>query len=300
MQGRYVKQTEKAQKMFTEAARLTSLFDKKNRNRIVHRAFIGETVSRVYLPVYEYHDLLYDGVTHIKIGDSLLMQQLLINILDFKREWEPLFLSTICPGCGDAMHGSRDTLVLRCFNCETQWIEEGGRFIQLAYGVVAPLESDVSYIPFWQIEPEVDGTELTSFADFLHLTNQPVVVQQKHCDQKLTFIIPAFKVNPATLLQASKTLTLLQLAFHEQYSKALPECFPVTLPQSEAVQVLKSVLAASAVSSKRVMDILPMLKFHVKGFKLLYLPFRNAGHDFIQHHTGVSLAAAALRFGRSL
>ncbi len=299
-QGSYVKQTEKAEKMFAEAARLTTLFAKKNQNTIAHRAFIGETVSRVYLPVYAYQGLLYDGVTHRKIGDSSMVHRLLSNVLTFKREWEPLFLSTLCPGCGDAMQGGRDSLVMRCSNCESQWIEVGGRFVQLTFGVVRPLEREVSYIPFWQIEPEVDGADLSSLADFLHLTNQPVVVQRKHFNHKLSFIIPAFKVNPVTLLQAAKNLTMQQLAFCEQSSSALSECFPVTLPHSEAVQALKSVLAASAVSSRRVMELLPKLNFHVRKMRLLYLPFRDAGHDYIQHHTGVSLAAAALRFGRSL
>jgi hypothetical protein len=298
--GSFVKQTEKAEKMFAEAARLTTLFEKKTRKKVIHRAFIGETVSRVYLPVYEYHGLLYDGVTHLSLGGGSLTQQLLTNVLAFKREWEPLFLSTICPGCGDAMQGSRDSLVMRCLNCESQWTEEDGRFTQLDYGVVTPLEGGARFIPFWQIEPEVDGAQLASLADFLHLTNQPVVVQRKHFDHKLSFIIPAFKVNPLTLLQAAKNLTMLQLAFCEQYKKPLPECFPVTLPHSEAVQVLKSVLAASAVSAKRVMDVLPKINFRVNKKRLLYLPFRDGGHDYIQHNTGVSLATAALRFGRSL
>lgn len=300
LMGRYVRQSVKAEKIFSEAARLTTLFAKDRKNRVIHRAYIGETVSRVYLPVYVSHDILYDGVNHQELGPGALAQELSARLLPYDPQWEPRFISTICPECGDVMQGSSDTLVMNCRHCETLWLEEHGRFVRLEYRALPPLESSARFIPFWQIEPEIENQQLATLADFLELTNQPVVIQREHRQRKLAFLIPAFKMNPSAFLQAARNMTVLQPALHGKGQAMLDNIYPVTLAHREAVEVLKSVLAASAVSARRVMALLPSLVFHVRRKKLLYLPFRDAGHDWIQHHTGVSIASAALRFGRKL
>lgn len=300
--GRYVRQSVKAEQIFTEAARITMLYEKENKNRIIHRAFIGETVSRIYLPAYLYQDTLYDGITHQDIGPGSVAEQLSGQLVPFKAEWEPRFISTHCPACGDVMQGASDTLVMICGNCETQWLEEQGRFVQLDCQVVAAREDSARFIPFWQIEPLVEGYPLATFADFLRLTNQPVVIRQYHQARRLSFMVPAFKMNPSQFLQTAKALTVHQDALEPDGRQRLEadSTYPVTLSYSEAVESLKSILAASAVSAKKVMEILPALSFTAPKKRLIYLPFRNSGHDYIQHQTGVSISAAALRFGRKL
>ncbi len=298
--GQYIRQNVKAQKIFAEAARLTSLFNTDRKNTITHRAFIGETISRIYFPVYTHNGSLFDGVNNYEIGSSAAAKQLISNVIAFSSEWEPRFLSTICPKCGDSMNGSAGTLVMNCENCETQWYEDGGRFKAVEYRVMPALYEKAKYIPFWCLEPEVDGCRLESLADFLKLTNQPVVAQEYHYRKKLSFIVPAFKVNPTIYLNTAKNLTILQSAFENTITQRLTNIYPVTLEHKEAVQSLKSVLAASALSYRLVRGVMESMTFNVETTKLIYLPFRNAGHDLIEHHTGMSIPAAALRFGRSL
>jgi hypothetical protein len=300
--GGYVRQSVKAEQIFTEAARITMLYEKENKNRILHRAFIGETVSRIYLPAYLYNDMLYDGISHQNIGTASVAEELSGQLIPFNTEWEPRFIATHCPACGDVMQGARETLVMLCGNCETQWLEEQGRFIRLDCQTVTALEDSARYLPFWQIEPFVTGYQLATFADFLRLTNQPVVIRPQHQARSLSFIVPAFKMNPSQFLQAAKALTVLQDGFQPDGEQRLDpgSAYPVTLSHSEAVEALKSILAASAVSVKKVMEILPSLSFTAQKKRLIYLPFRDAGHDCIQHQTGVSISTAALRFGRKL
>ena len=300
--GGYVRQSVKAEQIFTEAARITMLYEKENKNRRLHRAFIGETVSRIYLPAYLYNDMLYDGISHRNIGTASVAEELSGQLIPFNTEWEPRFISTHCPACGDVMQGARETLVMLCGNCETQWLEEQGRFIRLDCQTVTALEDSARYLPFWQIEPFVTGYQLATFADFLRLTNQPVVIRPQHQARSLSFIVPAFKMNPSQFLQAAKALTVLQDSLQPGGEQRLDpgSAYPVTLSHSEAVEALKSILAASAVSVKKVMEILPSLSFTAQKKRLIYLPFRDAGHDCIQHQTGVSISTAALRFGRKL
>ena len=298
--GNYVRQTIKAKTIFSDAARLTTLFNRDKKEDIVHRAFIGETISRVYLPLYAYHGFLYDGVTHTKIGPSSLVDKMMESRVKFHAGWEPRFLSTICPGCGDTMVGSRDTLVMRCNNCVTCWREVDGQFRKIDFGVVESSGGDAIYLPFWYIEPEVDGYKLHSLGDYLEFVNHPVVITGRHRQKKLAFIIPAFKVTPNTYLQAAKNLTAVQLAFTDEQQIPLTTSYPVTMPFTEAVQSLKSVLAGAAVSPKMVFGILDKLTFKVGESRLLYLPFQWIGRDIRQERSGFSFSSAALRYGRSL
>lgn len=302
LQGRFVRQSVKTDTIFAESVRLTELFSKDRGKQVRHLAFIGETVSRVYLPVYVHNDTLYDGITRQEFGAGSRAGQLADKVIPFSTDWEPRFISTICPQCGEAMQGDRESLVVNCANCEHQWLEENGRFAQLEYQVAPPREEGARFIPFWQIEPEGENPQLATLADFLELTNQPLVIRQQHRERKLRFIVPAFKMNPSLFLQIARNLTVLQTDYDcfEQRGFSSEEIYPVTLAHQEAVESLKSVLAAAAVSTKRVMELLPSLVFRASRKKLVYLPFRDTGHDCIEHHTGISLPTAALRYGRKL
>lgn len=299
LQGKYVHQSIPAKKIFSDAAKLTTLFSTDKKSRPHHRAFIGETLSRVYLPVYAHRGVIYDGVTNLKLGSEDLVHEFRKKTVPFRQDWEPAFLSTICPGCGDTMHGSRDSLVMSCNNCETAWEEVEGKFSKLDFDLVAQKYKGGHYLPFWILEPEVEGYELTTLADFIRMTNQPIVPQKIHREKRLAIVVPAFKVKPQIYLTISKNLTLLQAAFQNLAKQTPRTSYPVTLPFDEAVQSLKSVLVGTAVSQEKVIELLDTMSLTVTRKKLLYLPFRP-GRDLIQDQTGVSLSSASLSHGRSL
>lgn len=299
-QGRYIRQTVKAEKMLIEAARLTTLLSADNKSRVVHRAFIGETISRIYLPVYVHQGEIFDGVTRNRIDAETILNSGELSTVSYRADWEPKFLSTVCPGCGDVMQGSRDTLVLYCANCESSWMEEGGRFVSIAHLTLPAGNAESTHMPFWYFTTRTEGFSLNTLADFLSLTNQPIVIRRGHSEEQMHFLVPAFKLTPNTFLNTAKNMTLLQTQVRHAAPGPLGRRYPVTLSHSEAMQALKSVLAASSVNVKRVMELLPSIRFRVKGMKLLYLPFHYVGHDWVEQYTGVSISSAHLRFGRTL
>ncbi len=298
--GQFVRLTEKVRTVFTKAALLTSAFSKAGTQPLYHRAFIGETVSYIYLPTYIDDDRLYDAVLNREIGSIRVGDTLFQKMGRFRSRWEPRFLSTICPHCAEALEGEHDSLALTCPNCVSIWSERDGRFEKIDWEMVASVRDDSRYLPFWKITPDVEGLNLSSFADFLRLTNHPVVIKKEHEKIPLTFWVPAFKVRPKFLLHLSKGLTLTQNRILEGEQQALSGLYPVTLPFSEAMQALKSILAKSGLNKKKLFPQLPDVSFQVRNSHLTYLPFNDRGHDLVQEHTGVTMAKAVLRFARSM
>ncbi len=141
---------------------------------------------------------------------------------------------------------------------------------------------------------------MESFGDFLKLTNQPVVVQKKHEETELVFWIPAFKVRPSTFLRLGKNMTLSQSKIPEGEEVMTKRMHPVTLQRTEAIQALKSILAGAALNKNKLLPTLPDIRFHTMDTELVYLPFLDKGHDFVQEHTDLSLAKSVLHFGRKL
>ena len=124
----FLRQNIKADTIFQQAVRLTDLFSSGKAHSILHRAFIGETLSKVYLPLYKDGCGLYDAVTCERINEESVSKEGLGDTVPYSSSWEPSFLSTLCPNCGESMVGSTDTLVLECRNCQSCWQENDGHF----------------------------------------------------------------------------------------------------------------------------------------------------------------------------
>ena len=300
--GRFIPQTMEPEKIFSQAVRLTALFSPEKKQQLYHRAFIGETLSRIYLPVYRQEEALFDAVTNLEIGRAdQRWQELAGRSLAFQPSWQPRFLSTLCPHCAAPMTGEADALVLHCRNCQTMWEESEGSFAAVDWGRVPAREKTDLAVPFWKISLKVqnDGM-LRSFADFLRLTNQPVVARPADEDLPLSFWVPACKLPPAVFLQTAHLLTVSQRRIAGSSPGPLTQAQPVNLSRQEAGQALKSVLATAALAKKAVLPLLPSLALQAEDSSLVYLPFRNAGHDLIERQTSVAITAAALKFGRKL
>lgn len=301
--GRFVRQTIDPETVFAQAIKLTALFAPEAKQQLYHRAFIGETLSRIYLPLYVLDDVLFDGVTNIEIGRiDHFWSESLQKAAAFQKKWEPRFLSTLCPHCAAPMAGEADALVLHCPNCQRMWEERDGGFTPVDWQNIRGQGDDDLAVPFWKITLRAENTSvLKTFADFLRFTNQPVVVRNYDEALTLSFWIPAFKLTPSLFLQTACYLTVTQ----KRIPGGKPEeistrSYPVNLPRQEAVQALKSVVGAAALDKKSVLPLLASLQLSPEKIILVYLPFRDAGHDLIQRHTSVAITSAALRFGRKL
>ena len=122
--GRFLRQTSKAQVVLEKAMRLTPLRVEKRKHErtyqdgevisigsrietveysshshFLHRAFIGETISVVYLPLGFTENEIVDGVS----GNHLLNREQAVGVplrgTPFNPRWQVHFMSTLCPGC---------------------------------------------------------------------------------------------------------------------------------------------------------------------------------------------------------
>ena len=298
--GHFFRQQLKAEAIFELAALSAGGVLEKNPEPLYHRAFIGETISCLYLPLYLHGGILYDAVTNRSLAEGVSGAELEGLCLPFQKQWMPRFLATLCPVCGGSLEGERDSLVLSCHNCQTSWEEVCGVLRSLAWQRLTSAHKDARYLPFWKIEVKASGVEMETFGDFLRLTNQPLVVRPEHNRLALCFWVPAFKIRPQIFLNLARNLTLSQKRLPAGEAVMAAGLFPVTLPQSEAVQAVKTVLAEAAVNKRDILPLLPGISFKPQATELVYLPFINNGHDWVQEHILLAVPGSVLRFGRSL
>ncbi len=297
--GKFFKFTLKAADILMRAAKLSS---SSNSGEIIHRAFIGETMSIMYLPVYIEDGGIYDAVLDRPIAElSGTMDD--IEKLILKKAPETVsFIPTLCPKCGWTMQGEKDSVALVCRNCDTAW-EAGDKKFNNIKTLISSKKADKDnvYLPFWKITARTKGIEINSFADFINATGQPLFVRDEHNSMKMNYWSPAFKIRPKMFLQLSKQFTIMQKNdFETPNPFPSQKLHPVTLPPGEAVQSLKIILASSTIMKKNVIPFLPKIGFKVEEKTLVYIPFRETGYDLINDDLGVSVNRQSLEFGRKL
>ncbi len=258
-------------------------FSKTLAKPILHQSHIGETVSLLYSPVY-FDSKLYDAVLNSPIYGKLADDD------GFKLEAFPgrppdgniTFIPTLCPHCGWDLEGERDTLVLLCRNCTSAWYATGNKLKQLKFGLHPYDGEDVLYLPFYRIRADVEGIQLNSYADLVDVANLPRVAQEGWHNLGFRFWAPAFKVRPRVFLRLSTNMTLAQ-----PRDKIIPELprarhQPITMPVTEAVESLCINLSSFVKPRTRLSDIIPGIKIDAKSFVLVYVPFKEDHHEFIQ------------------
>ena len=296
-QGSFLKCFLKTSEMLARAEKQSSAAIS---DEIFYRAYVGEAINLIYLPLYVEKGALFDAITHHPVARLPSDRKKFSSITENISPWKLTFLATLCPRCGWNLEGKKDSVVLTCTNCQTAWEAQRGRFISVDFLVVSGELPDVTYLPFWKMSVRTEGIAINSFADFIRITNQPRVVQKRWHDRGMTFWAPAFKIRPKLFLAISRRLTLAQENLEGK--KAFPNQtrHPVTLPLAEAIQGIKLTLAHSTVNKKEVLPRLPQINMAVKGATLMYLPFNQTVHEMIQPHTGLAINKKSLEFGRYL
>lgn len=298
--NKFIIQSVPTKTAFVHAAKIISLFNEKCEKPILHRAFIGETLSRIYQPYYIKGDRVCDGVDNRVVGQRAFLEKHFDKTCTNKMSWDPQFISTLCPGCGGLLAGERDSIVLQCRNCESLWQEQKGRFVPVDWRIVESDDHGARYLPFWQIAFSTAGYVLKSFGDYLRFTNQPVVSPAKYDTQPLIFWIPGFKINPKAFLQIASQLTVAQHRIPKGKIRLAKNDYPVTLNQQEGVQAIKSVLAKTTLSKQKRLPLLRKINIGEFRCMLTYLPFSVQTHDLVQEHTLATVQSAAIRYGRTL
>ncbi|MBN2062804.1 MAG: hypothetical protein JW882_20545 [Deltaproteobacteria bacterium] len=297
--GSYLKFTFKAAEILNRAGKIPS-GSASSHDRILHRAYIGETMSLIYLPMYIQNNRLYDAVINRPFPGPSDAGETIESYTVKNPGWKIQFIATICPQCGWNLEGESDSVVLTCSNCDTAWEAVNSKFEQVRVSFAPDEKGDCVYLPFWRNSASTKGVDINSFGDFLRITNQPVVITEDYENEDMSFWSPAFKIRPKIFLNTSKQFTVSQRDFKLEEKPPGGRAYPVTLPRTEAIQAMKITLAASAVTKKNIFPYLPQISYKIKSSGLVYLPFRDTGHEMTQSHTGICINKNSLNFGRKL
>ncbi|UCE51213.1 MAG: hypothetical protein JSV31_18350 [Desulfobacterales bacterium] len=266
---------------------------------ILHQSHIGETISLLYSPTY-IKDKVYDALLNQPVS-SLLPDD--FDIEQFPGgapDWRIQFISTLCPNCGWDLEGERDTLVLLCKNCTAAWYAAGNSLKQLKFGLFPCGKKNGIYLPFWRIRADIKGIQLDSYADLIRVANLPKVALNKWHELGFRFWAPAFKVRPRVFLRLSSNMTLSQP--HENLTSELPNGRhqPITMPVTEAVDSLTINLSSFIKPQTKLVDLVPEVKIDAKSFVLVYLPFQEGHHEFIQSDLQLAISKNTLSLSRNL
>ena len=295
--GRFLKPTVDSQEIFDN---FDHRFGKSLPRPIVHQSHIGETLSLIYSPFFVKKSRLYDAILDQPVSNVLPEN---LNIDEFAAidpRGHIRFVSTLCPNCGWDLEGERDALVLRCKNCNSTWYPVGKKLKQLKFAHITGQEKNASYLPFWRIRAEISGIELKSYADLIKIANLPRAVQNNWHDIAFRFWIPAFKVRPRIFLRLASQTTVVQP--QDELIPQLPKhrIHPTNLPVEEAVESLKLTLASFMKPRKTLSEKLPDIKVAAKSFTLIFLPFNEGPHEFIQPNYNIAINKNVMALSKNL
>jgi DNA-directed RNA polymerase subunit RPC12/RpoP len=297
--GRFLRLSIKARVILEKAVHLSRLSRPRGAT-VFHRAYIGDTLSFIYLPLNRDETHLVDSVTDTPLVEMDEITSYPLKGTPFNPRWQVHFLPTLCPRCGWNLDGEGDCLVPVCSNCDTAW-EITDRGLQRLEWHIQPGDRYTGlYLPFWKVQVHIPALKIYSFTDFIRRTNQPMVPKPKWQEKVMSFWIPAFKLRPKIFLQVARGVTLSQWQVHLEEGHVVSNLYPANLPGSEARQAIKVVLAASTTSRKNIFPHLPETRIKNTASSLVYLPFVDQGHDWVQPQTGAVVAKSVLRFGRNL
>ncbi len=266
----------------------------------LHRAFIGETISFLYLPLEVRDNRIGDAVTGKSIIPLDRAEGLARKGVRFRPTWKASFMATLCPRCGWSLDGEGDTQVMTCSNCDSAWSLGREKLEEVQWRMIEGDGSTPIYLAFWQITGTIPEVGIASFADFVRRTNQPMLVRPEWQERPMRFLVPAFKLQPKIFLRIGRQATISQWRLQTRPGRVRDHFYPVTLSSSEARQSIKVILAACAASRKRIFPFLPQMHLRPSAVELLYLPFVDKGHDWYQPDSGISVSKNTLRFGRRL
>ena len=298
-EGQFLRLSVKAKIILEKALKLSKLSNDLGK-QLLHQAYIGDTISLMYLPLHTDDTHLLDAVTDNPLIALDRIKDYSLKGTGFSPNWQTNFLPTLCPNCGWDLEGEKDCLVPPCHNCETAWEINKKGLKRIQWEVQPGDLTTALHLPFWKISAQIPSMEILSFADFIHRTNQPMVPRPQWHEREMQFWIPAFKLRPKIFLQIARLVTINHWRLHLEQGHSTPNLYPANLPQTEARQAIKVTLAACATSRNNIFPYLPEARIKNTKTSLAYLPFQDKGHDWFQPQTRAVIPKSVLRLGRKL
>ena len=264
------------------------------------KAFVGDTVSLIYSPLFIKGKMFHDAILGEPIAE--IPEGFVDDLLSFSQQpdWGVKFVSTLCPHCGWDLLGERDSVALFCKNCDSAWEASQMLLEKVDFGMTPGKETPSTYLPFWVMKTRIEELNLRSYADLVRVANVPKVMKKEWEGLDLNFWAPAFKVPPQIFLGLTKCMTISQPG--EPFEASLPKAslYPVTLPVSEAMESIKVTLANIASNKQEIFPRLSEINVQLDKFLLVYLPFHFNGTEFINSRTQSCIHKNYLKLGKNL
>jgi predicted Zn-ribbon and HTH transcriptional regulator len=266
---------------------------------VFHRAFVGETISKVFAPVYVKGSGLFDALLNKPIAHIDYKKKEALNNAGKLKNWKLNFLPAQCPHCGWDLEGQSDNIAYFCKNCDSAWLLSSGKFKSIPFALVKSRAPDAFYAAFWRIRAEIKGIAASSYADIIRLANLPKIIRTSWEDEEMYFWFPAFKLNPRAFIRLSRIVTfgrpgiLFKDRAHPAFKRA--PLGPVNIPPEEAAEALITLIASVCVKKKNVYPILETLTVKPEAMQLYFLPFVPQGGDYIQPTMNFSIQKSSFR-----
>jgi hypothetical protein len=279
--------------------RLSASFARDLPGPVCHQSTVGETWSLIYAPFYR-RGRLYDGVLNRPVpravDDAADPEKMIAEPAgDHIR-----FLAAICPECGADLEGERASRVLTCRNCDTVWSGSENGFTRLPCGHLPAAPKKALFLPFWQIEADVSGIELRSYADLIRTANLPKIVREPMEAEPFRFWSLAFKLRPRAFLNLATRITLAQPRGKTLAGLPAERLLPVTLGYKEAMETLKMTLADFMKPRKMLFPRLAEINVTPRRLRLVYVPFEDTPHDLVHSEMRLAVNKAMLKTAGNL
>ncbi len=280
--------------------RIEEQLDAALRTPLLYRAFIGETASTIFAPVFMRSGSAFDAILDRPFAPVTENAFDALKQFEQTKDLQVKFIACLCPACGRDLMGRRKAW---CFCAEIATLpgvhplQDSSRYHMPSFRVT---DAQQDYLPFWKIKARVGGIELKSRADFMRLTNAAQLIKRQWEEREFYFWSPAFKVSPEPFLRLSQGMTMVQPEAAEMQDIPQSAFHPVTLPVQESAESLKVVLAESAIPKKNFLQKLPEISIQIESFKLVYVPFQSSASEFINPQMNLSINKNTLMFGANL
>jgi hypothetical protein len=161
-------------------------------------------------------------------------------------------------------------------------------------------QNNALFIPFWRIRADVAGFQLATYADLVRAANLSKVISKKWDAFPAYFWTPAFKIRPARFLRLATHVTLAG-----PMDPAVPRIpkgrmLPVTLPVKEAAEALMPSLISFVKPQREFLAQIAQIQIRPKSYSLVYFPFGESRHEWIQDRLAVVINKSTLRLAKSL
>lgn len=271
-------------------------------DRVYHQSFVADAMSLIYAPYYIRDNRIFDAITDQVLPGAA--SETIASLETVSGNWPVTFQPTICPICGSDTIGEKDSCVMLCTNCNRAWEIHGSKPSQVRFAMVQSkiaTGAPAVYVPFWCVRANVTGITLQSHADLMRFSNAACIIRPQAEADPFRLWIPATKTAPPVFLRSARQFTITNFAVSGQ-DIALPRdrILSVNLPLDDALDSARIIIASLALKKKVVFPLLSDLKLQPEEPLLVFVPFAETTHEYVELDINYAIMKNALMWGRSI